>query len=168
MYKLINLIFLDFKLLSKSKTFYLKLILFPAVLILILGTVLGGSSTKVPAFKVAYYSEDSSVTDGNKSMELGASLKDKVLKSEDVKTMITLKEVESYKEGKALADSGKVSVFIYVPKGFTLAFLRNSPISIDIIGSKNNPIDKSIVKNLLDIFVQNTKTVFIEDAEVTL
>ena len=166
MNKLLHLVFIDFKLLTKSKTFYLKLILFPAVLILILGTVLGGSSTKLPAFNVAFYSEDSCVTQGNNSLSLGTTLGDKVLKSKDLKSIITLKKVENYKEGTTLVEEGKVSVFVYVPRDFTKSFLSDTKTGITLLGNKNNPIDKSIIKSILDGFISNTKTVFIEEKEV--
>ncbi len=161
MNKLLHLIFLDFKILSKSKTFYLKLILFPAVLILILGTV-GGSNLKLTSFDVAFYNEDK----GADNLSLGDTLHNKVLKSKEVKSIINLKEVKDFNEGKKLTDKGNVSFFIYVPKDFTKSFIEDSKTSITLIANKDNLIDKSMVKNLLDRFIQNTRTVFVEEAAV--
>ena len=81
------------------------------------------------------------------------TLEDNVLKSKDVKSMINLKEVTSYDEGKSLVDEGKVSVFVYIPKDFTRAFINGTKSSITIIGNKNTSIDKIIIKNILDGFI---------------
>lgn len=54
MKKLLRLFLLDLRLLTKNKTFYLKLILFPSILILILGTVFSDSSSQIKAFHVAF------------------------------------------------------------------------------------------------------------------
>ncbi|MDP4145860.1 MAG: ABC transporter permease [Bacillota bacterium] len=163
MNKLLRLVFLDFKLLTKNKTFYLKLVLFPAIMILILGTIFKGSDAKLPSFDLAFYSEDSSISYGNNNLNLGTTLENKVLKSKELSSMINIKEVSNYNEGKNLVDSGKASVFVYIPKDFTKAFTDDTKISITLIGNKNNPIDKSIVNNILNRFIQNTKTVFIEE-----
>ena len=124
MNKLLHLVFLDFKLLAKSKSFYLKLILFPTVMILILGTVFGNSNSKLPSFDIAFYSEDSSLPSESENISLGVTLENKVLKSKDVESMINLKEITSYDEGKSLADEGKVSAFVYIPKDFTSSFRK--------------------------------------------
>lgn len=165
MNKLLHLVFLDFKLLAKSKSFYLRLILFPTVMILILGTVFGNSNSKLPSFDVAFYSDDSSLPSDNGSISLGVTLEDKVLKSKDVESMINLKEMTSYDEGNSLVNEGKVSVFVYIPKDFTRALVNDTTSNITIIGNKNTTIDKTIIKDILDGFVLDTKTVFIEEKE---
>lgn len=159
MNKLKTLFFLDFKLLTKNKTFYFKLLLFPTVLILILGTVFSNANSKVPSFSVAFYSEDTGIN-------LGQVLEDKALKAKEIKNMITVKEVSNYQEGKNLVDKGTVSTFVYVPKDFTNDFFQNTKTNVTILDKGDNSIDKSIVKNIIDGFIQSTKTVFIEEKEV--
>ncbi|MGV0172396.1 ABC transporter permease [Bacillus velezensis] len=161
MRKLFNLFFLDFKLLTKNKSFYLKLMLFPSLLILILGSVFSNSDSKIEAFDVAFYSADS-----GESVSLGDVLKDKVFKKGDLKDIIHLKEAESYNDGEKLVKEGKAAAFIYVPKHFTKAVMNNGKTNIDLIGNNNKTIDKNIVQAVLEGFTKSVKTMSAEQQEV--
>lgn len=101
MKKLLNLFFLDFRLLTKNKLFYLKLILFPSILILILGTVFSDSDSKIEAFDVAFYNADA-----GDQVSLGDVLKEKAFKQDNLKEIINLKEVKNYDDGKRLVKEG--------------------------------------------------------------
>ena len=46
-----------------------------------------------------------------------------------------------------------------------VAFVNDTTSDITIIGNKDTPINKNIIKNILDGFVLSTKTVFIEENE---
>jgi ABC-2 type transport system permease protein len=164
--KLLHLLFIDLKLLSKTKVFYLKLILFPCVLILILGTMFGNSSSKLTTFDVAFYSEDESVTQNSVNLSLGETLKDDVLKSKDANAIFNLKNVTSYTEGEKLVKDKKAAAFVYVPKNFTKAYMDNTKTNIVLIADNNKQIDKGIVKNILDRFNQSIETIRIEETEV--
>lgn len=166
MNRLLNLIFLDLKLLSKTKVFYLKLILFPCVLILILGYMFGNSSSKLTSFDVAFYSEDNAITQNFKKLSLGETLRDDVLKSEDAKALFNLKEVNSRSEGEKLLNDKKVTAFIYVPRDFTNAYIDNTKSSIELIADNNKQIDKGIVKNIIYRFNKNIENIRIEELEV--
>lgn len=163
MNKLLHLVFLDFKLLAKSKTFYLKLILFPTALVLILGTIFKGSDTTLTNFTVAFYSQDASVSSRNTTFSFGDMLKNDVFKSKDIKSTITLKEVNSYDEGKKLVDKKTAAVFVYLPKDFTNSFVADKKTNVTIVGSLSSPKDKSIVENILERFIKNIKTIFTEE-----
>ncbi|MDF2505211.1 ABC transporter permease [Clostridium sp.] len=120
MSKLIHLFLLDTRLLLKTKVFYLKLVLFPVAIILILGSIFSSSNkTVLNAFNVAYYSEDSSIISGNENLNFSKTLRDSVFESKDVKEIINLEEVSSYEEGKNLVSEGKVAALVYVPQNFT-------------------------------------------------
>jgi ABC-2 type transport system permease protein len=166
MNKLLHLLFLDIKLLSKTKIFYLKLILFPCVLILILGYIFGGSSSKLTSFDVAFYSEDNAIIENSEKLSLGETLRDDVLKSEDAKALFNLKEVNSRNEGEKLVNDKKAAAFIYVPKDFTKAYIDNTKSSIELMADNNKQIDKGIVKNIIDRFNKNIETIRIEESEV--
>lgn len=169
MSKLINLFFLDFKLLTKNKMFYLKLILFPAVLILILGTVFNSNSkASIQAFDVAFCSEDNAVVQDQDqdSLCLGDTLKNDVLGSSDVKEIVNLNEVTSYDKGKKLIEDGKVSAFIYIPKDFTKSYLDDTKNNIVFIGNKNKSMESDIVKNILDSFTSSLKAISADQKEV--
>lgn len=166
MNKLLHLFFIDLKLLSKTKVFYLKLILFPCALILILGTALGNQSSKLTTFDVAFYSEDNAIIQNSKEFSLGETLKNNVLKAKDVKAIFNLKNVNSYAEGQELVKDKKVTAFIYVPRNFTKAYMDNTKANITLIGDNNKQIDKGIVKNILDGFNKSIETIRIEEIEV--
>lgn len=165
MYKILHFTLLDFKQLLKSKTFYLKLILFPSVLILLLGKALGGSDGTISVFPVAVYNEDEGYTSENAHISLGNTLEADVLKSKDIKTLINVTTAANYEEGVSIVKEGKAAVFIYIPKDFTKSFLTGANESITVIGNNNNPIDKSIVTSILDQFIQTTKTELVEEKE---
>lgn len=161
MKKLLKLFFLDFRLLTKNKLFYLKLILFPSILILILGTVFSDSDSKVEAFDVAFYNADA-----DDQISLGDVLKDKAFKQDNLKEIINLKDVKSYDEGKRLIKEGEVAAFVYVPKGFTRAVMNDEKTNIDLIGNNNKGINKNIVETVLDSFSRSVKTMSVEQKEI--
>ncbi len=161
MNKLIRLFLLDTKLLLKSKVFYFKLVLFPIVLVLIVGSI-NSSQVTLKTFNVAYYSEDSSF----QSLNLSNTLRDNVFKSKDVKEVINLKEVKSYEEGKKLVSDGTDVALVYVPKDFTKNYINNTKTNISVIGDNNKFDDVSIVKTILNSFDKNISTIRIEQNEV--
>ena len=167
MNQLFNLIFLDVKILSKSKIFYLKLILFPCILILILGNIFGDQSTKLTAFHVAFYSEDSSVNQDSLDTCLGDTFLNGVLESQDMQTIFTVTTVSSYAEGQSLVNDKKAAVFIYIPKDFTQAYIDNVDTNIDLIGDNTKQIEQGIVKDIIDRFRESIETIRLEQNEVT-
>lgn len=144
---LFRLILLDFRLLAGAKSFYIKLILFPALMIFILGTVFHGDS-KVKPFQTAFYNAD------HAESSLGDVLKNDVLKQTD---LIRVKDIGSYQEGKQLVESGKVSVFVYVPKGFAKAAEHNEKTSIKVISDQQGSVNGDIVEMMADSFVTRVK-----------
>ncbi|MBT2636252.1 ABC transporter permease [Bacillus sp. ISL-26] len=152
-----QLLLLDFRLLAAQKSFYIKLILFPSLMILILGTVFHDSDSKVRPFDVAFFNAD------HTEQPLGDVLKDGVLKQSDI---IHVKEADSYQEGKKLVASGKASVFVYVPKGFTEAAENNKKTSISVIADNKASVNGDIVETMADSFVTRIKTVYSEEKEV--
>ncbi|ASP24911.1 ABC transporter permease [Bacillus sp. NEAU-CP5] len=153
---LFRLILLDFRLLAGAKSFYIKLILFPALMIFILGTVFHGDS-KVKPFQTAFYNAD------HAESSLGDVLKNDVLKQTD---LIRVKDIGSYQEGKQLVESGKVSVFVYVPKGFAKAAEHNEKTSIKVISDQQGSVNGDIVEMMADSFVTRVKAEISEEKAV--
>ncbi|MED1921858.1 ABC transporter permease [Bacillus velezensis] len=153
---LFRLILLDFRLLAGAKSFYIKLILFPALMIFILGTVFHGDS-KVKPFQTAFYNAD------HAESSLGYVLKNDVLKQTD---LIRVKDIGSYQEGKQLVESGKVSVFVYVPKGFAKAAEHNEKTSIKVISDQQSSVNGDIVEMMADSFVTRVKAEISEEKAV--
>ncbi|MFC3746107.1 ABC transporter permease [Paenibacillus sp. GCM10012306] len=167
MRKLLRLFLLDLRLLTKNKSFYLKLILFPSLLILILGTVFSDSRSPIKAFDVAFYNSDTgTVGNGNSSMSLGNVLRDTVLKQEDLKNIIHLIEAGSYMQGKHLVENGQASVFVYVPEDFTKAALSNEKTKIVLIGDNDKTLDKEIIATILDQFGASIRTMNVEQRTI--
>ncbi|KWX85503.1 ABC transporter permease [Paenibacillus riograndensis] len=150
MRKLLRLFLLDLRLLTKNKTFYLKLILFPSILILILGTVFSDSSSKIKTFNVAFYNADKGSSEGTHFVSLGNVLRDNVVKQEDLKQIVNLKETNRYKQGKQLLQDGKAAVFVYVPETFTKTAMNNEKTDIVLMGDNDKPLDKEIVKDKIE------------------
>ncbi|NCT29516.1 ABC transporter permease [Bacillus velezensis] len=153
---LFRLILLDFRLLAGAKSFYIKLIMFPALMIFILGTVFHGDS-KVKPFQTAFYNAD------HAQSSLGDVLKNDVLKQTD---LIRVKDIGSYQEGKQLVESGKVSVFVYVPKGFAKAAEHNEKTSIKVISDQQGSVNGDIVEMMADSFVTRVKAEISEEKAV--
>ncbi|WP_066022262.1 MULTISPECIES: ABC transporter permease [Clostridium] len=168
MIRLLKLISLDLKLLSKTKVFYIKLILFPIAIVLILGTAFGSQDSTKPVskFQVGICSEDSTVTENNQNFSLGETLKNDVLDSKDAKTYFSIIKVNSYSEGEKMVKDKKIAAFVYVPKNFTKAYLDNTETNISLIADNSSIIDKMIVKNILNEFNQSINTIRIEENEV--
>ncbi|MEC3656349.1 ABC transporter permease [Bacillus siamensis] len=144
---LLRLILLDFRLMAGEKSFHIKLILFPALMIFILGTVFHGDS-KAKSFKIAFYNAD------HAESALGEILKNDVLKQND---LIRVKDISGYQAGKKLVESGKVSVFVYVPKGFAKAAEHNEKTSINVISDQQGSVNGDIVEMMADSFVTRVK-----------
>lgn len=166
MRKLLRLFLLDLRLLTKNKTFYLKLILFPSVLILILGTVFSDSSSQIKTFNVAFYNSDKGTYEGTEFVSLGKVLRDNVFKQKDMERIVNLKEAASYNQGKQLLKDGQVAVFVYVPEGFTKAAMKNEQTNIVLMGDNDKPLDKEIVATILDRFSASVRTQNVEQSTI--
>ncbi|WP_342479011.1 ABC transporter permease [Paenibacillus sp. FSL H7-0350] len=166
MKKLLRLFLLDLRLLTKNKTFYLKLILFPSILILILGTVFSDSSSQIKAFHVAFYNADKGASVDNQTITLGNVLRDTLLKQEDLKRIVNLQETASYAEGKQLLQDGKAAVLVYVPETFTKAAIHNEKANLVLMGDHDKPLEKEIVSAILDRFNASIRTTDVEQRTI--
>ncbi|SHL69471.1 ABC-2 type transport system permease protein [Anaerocolumna jejuensis DSM 15929] len=163
MNNILHFTLLDFKQLMKSKTFYLKLLLFPMLLILLLSKALGGSNSTISSFSLAVCNEDLGAEDGNRTITFGKVLENEVLKSKDAASLFRLVPVTSRKEGIQLVRNKKASVFVYIPKDFTNALLQQRQNGIVITGNSGTSVDKLIVTGILEGFLRNTQVVLKEE-----
>lgn len=146
-----RLILLDFKLLLKNKLFYLKLILFPLILILILGTVLGRSDDiKISPFKVAVLNEDSpsGVQSGT---SLGQLFCNDVLKSSGVSSTVQTVAVSGDSQGEQMIKDGQAAIYLRIPKDFTNDYLNGKSSTI----YKNDENAQSVQKELIDSLINS-------------
>lgn len=153
---------LDFRLLTKNKVFYLKLILFPSILILILGTVFSDASGEIKPFSIAFYNQDQGLSHGNQHNSLGKTLKENVFEQTEIKKFISLKEVSSYEQGKQMLQNGQVAALISIPSNFTKAAMNNEKTSISLLGDNDKPLDKQVTSTILERFMGSVRTVAVE------
>ena len=166
MNKLFHLILTDIRLLAKSKMFYLKLILFPCILILIISAMFGNTDKVNTAFSVVYYSEDNVVNSKTEQICFGNIFLD-ILRSQEVQKLFTVIPVSDYAEGEAFINNKKASVFIYVPQNFSQSYVNNSPSSINLIADNKKQNDKKIVKIIVDKFIRYMELLRLEKSEFT-
>lgn len=153
---------LDFRLLTKNKVFYLKLILFPSILILILGTVFSNASGEIKPFSIAFYNQDQGYSHGGQHNSLGKTLKENVFEQTEIKKIISLKEVSSYEQGKQMLQDGQVAALISIPSNFTKAAMNNEKTSISVLGDNDKPLDKQVITTIVERFIGSVRTIAVE------
>lgn len=158
MLNILRIILLDIRLLLKDRTFYLKLLLFPLVLIAILGMVFqNNSSAKITAFSIAYYNEDTPAAEmGNTS--LGTLFASDVLQSNSLKETIHLIHVSSPAQAKALLKNGKAAVYLHVPAAFTQSWMDGTAAVMEQDTSGAQSVQKELLTQLETGFIQSANS----------
>lgn len=158
MLNILRIILLDIRLLLKDRTFYLKLLLFPLVLIAILGMVFqNNNSAKINAFSIAYYNEDTPTAElGNTS--LGALFASDVLQSQSLKETIHLIHVSSQAQAKALLKNGKAAVYLHVPATFTQSWMNGTAAAMEQDTSGAQSVQKELLTQLETGFIQSANS----------
>lgn len=129
------------------KTLSLTL-LFPIILILILGTALTSQFTpsNMKKIKVAYLNEDR----GEISKRF-----DELLENEKIKEFIEVNIVQSSEEGKKLVEENKVNSFIMIDKGFTEKVIKGEESKIKVYSRKTGSFNSMVVRNIVDSFANS-------------
>ncbi|QCX33166.1 ABC transporter permease [Caloramator sp. E03] len=144
-YNTIKRNFRDYKTLSLT-------LLFPIVLILILGTALTSqySPSNMGKIKVAYFNEDK----GDISKRF-----DELLNNEKIKEFIEVSIVKSSEEGKKLVEENKANSFIMIDKDFTEKIIKGEESKIKVYSKKTGSFYSMVVKNIVDSFGDGFNTV---------
>lgn len=137
--KIVRMLGLDIKLLLSNKTFYFKLILFPLLLILILGTVLGreegqqqDGESEIDGMKapiVAFFNEDKPL--GKERKYLVDLLYRKFTHGDKFTPAMTVMDVNSDDEGRRLIQDKKAAAYIHIPADFTDRCKRGDSVTLD-------------------------------------
>ncbi|MDP4153699.1 MAG: ABC transporter permease [Bacillota bacterium] len=153
--KLKKLFILDCKLLAKNKLQYLKLLLFPAVIIAILGFVFSkGSDVKIAPFTVAFLNND--IPSGASSTDsLGSVFKSDALQNSQVNSTIRVVDVLSDNEAAQLLNDRKASIYIRIPKGFTNKYLSGYSAQIQIDAENASDIQREMINSIVRSYMQN-------------
>lgn len=127
-------------------------LLFPIMLILILGTALSNfySPAKISLTNVAYFNEDK----GQISKAFDA-----IIYSNKVGELLKIKTVNSYEAGLKLVKDNQVTSLIYIKKDFSSAISAGKTANIEVYQGKADLLGSSIVKNIVDSFVNGTNTI---------
>lgn len=133
------------------KTLSLTL-LFPIVLILILGTALSSqySPSNMKKIKVAYLNEDK----GDISKRFN-----ELLENEKIKEYVEVDIVKSSEEGKKLVEDNKVNSFILIEKDFTEKIIKGETSKIKVYSKKTGSFNSMVVRNIVDSFADGFNTV---------
>lgn len=132
------------------------MVLFPIILILILGNALknvaGFSVKDLGKTTVYYFNEDS----GKISQSF-----DELLKNKDIKKILDVKKAGSYDEGKRHVDNKDGAALIYINKDYSDNVNNDKKAKISIYESKSDTIRNSIVKSIVDSFNNGANTTIV-------
>lgn len=129
-------------------------LLFPILLILILGSALkfAYEPSNISRIKVAYYSKvQNDVSNHFESF----------LESKGIKDIIQIEPAANYEQGIKLLKDKKVSSFIYIPvsNGNNSAVTKKP--SIEVYQNEGDALNASIIRNVLNSYVNGANTVFV-------
>lgn len=126
------------------KSLLLQLV-FPVVLILILGTALNDifAPKKYGKIDVYYMNND----EGDFGLEFN-----KFLSNEKIQELLNLKEADSYEVAKDEVDKGEITGFIFVPEDFSKSILEGEKGNIEVITSGFSQGGSSVIKNIIESY----------------
>ncbi|WP_125153525.1 ABC transporter permease [Clostridium rectalis] len=150
--KIIYIIFYKLKINLRNKKSLINMLLLPVILILILGTALKSDFTpgNIKRSKVYYCIKDEGELSNNF---------ESYITSNKLKDLIEVKKVNSKEEGLNFIAVDERSSFIFIDKG-TLANILSGKKSNIFLYSERDTIQKEIVKNVLNGFVNGANTMY--------
>jgi ABC-2 type transport system permease protein len=126
-------------------------VLFPILLILILGTALNQAYApdKIDKIGVVYLSQDQG--------DLSKKFED-FLNSDSIKSLLSVQKVKSYAEGKKQVDDKNAASFIFINSKYTSNAMKGQKSIVEVYQSNDNLLSISVVKNIIDSFVNGANT----------
>lgn len=121
-------------------------LIFPILLILILGTGLGAmfGVSSLEAVQVAYCNEDAGF--------LGSEV-DEFLAREEVVEFLAVQKVGTLAQGQELLAAGEVDAFILVPADYSAKFQAGEQVEITLMGVPKKEFSLNLVKTVLEGFI---------------
>ncbi|MDF2531085.1 MAG: transporter permease [Clostridia bacterium] len=122
------------------------MLLLPIMLILVLGSALGGVFTpnNISTTTICYLNEDK---------ELMSETFEEFLRSEEIAELIEIKSVQSREEAFALIKDNKAAALIVLPVGFSETIQKGEKAAIEIYNSKYSSFRASIVQSIMNGFI---------------
>lgn len=132
------------------KTLALMLLL-PIILILILGSALGGvfSSRSISTTDVCYIDEDNGFM---------SDVFEEFLASDEIEKMIKVNVVQSKEEAIKLIKNKEASALLVLPSNFSEEVQKGGKAVIEVYSSKYSDTRASIVQSIINGFVSGTKS----------
>jgi ABC-2 type transport system permease protein len=132
---------------AKEKKVIFMMIIFPIVLILILGNALKSAfePSNIGDITVGFANQDKAVI---------SEQFDKFLHSSEISDIIKVKEVNSLVEGKQLLEDKKIDTLVYIGPGYSESITQaDKKAEIEVISSDVSSYKATVVKSIVDSFV---------------
>ncbi|MEB2302395.1 ABC transporter permease [Lysinibacillus xylanilyticus] len=132
---------------AKEKRVIIMMIVFPIVLILILGNALNASfePSSMGTITVGYLNEDKG--------EVSGFFED-FLYSDEIKDIVDIQEISSVAAGKDQLDENKIDSFIYIGDGYSNAIAkRDQKAEIEVMSTDVAGYKATVVNSIVDSFI---------------
>ncbi|KAB3530341.1 ABC transporter permease [Alkaliphilus serpentinus] len=136
----------------RDKKTLVTMIVFPLVLIFILGSALSTAFTpsEMGKTKVAYLSLDK----GGFTQAF-----EEFLQVEDVEELLEVVEIESYEEGVSLISQQKVSGFIFIEEDHSLRLQEGKEAKVKIVSSRYGNFRSKVIANVVEAFTNGSNAI---------
>lgn len=136
---------------TRDKEGMIMIMIFPIVLILVLGSALSWAfkPNSIDVLKVSYFNEDT----GRAGQEI-----DGFIFSEEIAGYLDVKKVSSRDEGEKTISDGSSTAFIYIDKDYSDKFLSGEKADIILYLQRANQVSLAIIEGILDSFSNGANT----------
>lgn len=136
----------------RDKKTLLSMVLFPMILIIILGSALKSAFSVEDLGKTTVYYLNSDNKQASKSF-------DEFLKNKQIKNILDVKSVKTYSEGKKLVSDGKATAMIYIDDNYTENYQNDKKSKIQVYENQKSAVRNGIVKSVIDSYNDAANTI---------
>lgn len=136
----------------RDKKTLLSMILFPMILIIILGSALKSAFSVEDLGKTTVCYLNSDNKEASKSF-------DEFLKNKQIKEILDVKNVKTYNEGKKLVNDNKATAMIYIDSNYTENYQNDKKNKIQIYQNEKSTVRNGIVKSVIDSYNDAANTI---------
>lgn len=148
---ILNVAYYTIKRNIRDKRSLCLMLLFPIVLILILGTALGGQFKPQNVDKtVVYYIN-------NDNGEMGKAF-DQFINRDEIKEVLDVKTIDSKEEARKIVTGGGAVALIEVDEDFTANYALGEKAKVHVYKNNNSGFRASVVRNIVDSFIDGANS----------
>lgn len=140
----------------RDRKAFIRTMLLPIVLILILGTALKSTD----AFSVKDFGKTTVYYLNDDKNEISKNF-DTFLKNKEIKDILDVKAVSSYEQGEKLVNAGKGTALIYINKDYSNNIENDKKAKIQLYEDKTNNVRNGIIENVIDSFNSGANTTMV-------